>query len=62
MNRRIRLTVFLLMMTSVCNGSKLSGSVVSDNQKMITSRYMGYVRNMAVAEGDIVQRPATCMR
>ena len=34
----------------------LSGSVVSDNQKMITSRYMGYVKNMAVAEGDIVKK------
>lgn len=34
----------------------LSGSVVSDNQKMITSRYMGYVKNMAVSEGDIVKK------
>ena len=34
----------------------LSGSVVSDNQKMITSRYMGYVKNMAVADGDIVKK------
>lgn len=34
----------------------LSGSVVSDNQKMLTSRYMGYVKNMAVSEGDIVQK------
>ena len=34
----------------------LSGSVVSDNQKMITSRYMGYVKQMAVAEGDIVKK------
>lgn len=34
----------------------LSGSVVSDNQKMITSRYMGYVRKMGVSEGDIVRK------
>jgi len=34
---------------------ELSGSVVSDNQKMMTSRYMGYVKNMAVSEGDIVK-------
>ena len=34
----------------------LSGSVVSDNQKMITSRYMGYVNNMAVSDGDIVKK------
>ncbi len=34
----------------------LSGSVMSDNQKMITSRYMGYVKKMAVSEGDIVKK------
>jgi len=34
----------------------LSGSVISDNQKMMTSRYMGYVKNMAVSEGDIVKK------
>ena len=34
----------------------LSGSVVSDNQKMMTSRYMGYVKNMVVSEGDIVKK------
>lgn len=34
----------------------LSGSVVSSNQKMITSRYMGYVKRMAVSEGDIVKK------
>ena len=35
---------------------ELSGSVVSDNQKMLTSRYMGYVKKMAVSEGDIVKK------
>ncbi len=34
----------------------LTGSVVSDNQKMMTSRYMGYVKKMAVSEGDIVKK------
>ena len=34
----------------------LSGSVISDNQKMLTSRYMGYVKKMAVSEGDIVKK------
>jgi len=34
----------------------LTGSVISDNQKMMTSRYMGYVKNMAVGEGDIVKK------
>jgi RND family efflux transporter MFP subunit len=35
---------------------ELSGSVVSDNQKMITSRFMGFVKNMKVSEGDIVKK------
>jgi RND family efflux transporter MFP subunit len=35
---------------------ELSGSVISDNQKMITSRYMGIVKKMLVAEGDIVKK------
>lgn len=35
---------------------ELSGSVVSDNQKMMTSRYMGFVKNMLVSEGDIVEK------
>ena len=35
---------------------ELSGSVVSDNKKMITSRYMGFIKNMKVAEGDIVKK------
>ncbi len=34
----------------------LTGSVISDNQKMLTSRYMGYIKNMAVSEGDIVKK------
>jgi len=34
----------------------LTGSVVSNNQKMMTSRFMGYIKNMAVNEGDIVKK------
>ena len=34
----------------------LSGSVISDNQKMITSRFMGFVTNVSVSEGDFVKR------
>lgn len=33
----------------------LSGSVISDNQKMITSRFMGFVTNVNVSEGDYVK-------
>lgn len=36
----------------------LAGSVISDNQKMITSRYMGFVKDVHVSEGDIVKKGA----
>lgn len=60
---KIMKIVPVFLITLLCMGTlaeaieiDLSGSVVSDNQKMITSRYMGYVRNMAVSEGDIVKK------
>lgn len=57
MNKLIKLIAFLFGMTSLYAAEiNLSGSVVSDNQKMLTSRYMGYVKNMAVSEGDIVKK------
>ena len=34
----------------------LSGSVISDNQKMITSRFMGFVTQVNVSDGDYVKR------
>ena len=52
-----RLMMVSLLVTSInALEINLSGSVVSDNQKMLTSRYMGYVKNMAVSEGDIVKK------
>jgi len=36
----------------------LSGSVISDNQKMITSRFMGFVTKVNVSEGDFVKKDA----
>lgn len=34
----------------------LSGSVISDNQKMITSRFMGFVTHVNASEGDYVKK------
>jgi RND family efflux transporter MFP subunit len=34
----------------------LSGSIISDNQKMITSRFMGFVTDVKVSEGDYVKK------
>jgi len=34
----------------------LSGTVISDNRKMITSRFMGFVTDVKVSEGDFVKK------
>ncbi len=34
----------------------ITGTVVSDNRKMLTSRYMGFVKEVKVAEGDRVKK------
>ncbi len=54
MKRALLLTLFAATVTA--SALELSGSVVSDNQKMITSRYMGFIKNMKVSEGDIVKK------
>ncbi len=57
MKKLINILALLAISTSVhAVEIDLSGSVVSDNQKMLTSRYMGYVKQMAVSEGDIVKK------
>jgi RND family efflux transporter MFP subunit len=50
--------LFMVISISIVSAVEinLTGSVISDNQKMMTSRYMGYVKNMAVSEGDIVKK------
>jgi len=57
MRKIISLLTMVVLATAVnAVEINLSGSVISDNQKMMTSRYMGYVKNMAVNEGDIVKK------
>jgi len=56
MKKFLTLMAAVLVTTLSAVEIDLSGSVVSDNQKMMTSRYMGYVKNMAVSEGDIVKK------
>ncbi|PTB83843.1 efflux RND transporter periplasmic adaptor subunit, partial [Sulfurovum lithotrophicum] len=57
MKNVIKLLLMSVVVTSInAVEINLSGSVISDNQKMLTSRYMGYVKNMAVSEGDIVKK------
>ena len=50
------LSILALATTVVAQTLTLSGSVISDNQKMITSRFMGFVTSVKVSEGDKVKR------
>lgn len=53
-----KITIITLMLTLGLSAGNLSltGSVISDNQKMITSRYMGFVIKVGVREGQKVKR------
>jgi RND family efflux transporter MFP subunit len=50
------LTSLALASTLSAAGLSLSGSVISDNQKMITSRNMGFVTGVNVSEGSRVSK------
>jgi RND family efflux transporter MFP subunit len=50
------LTVAALSASLAAETLTLSGSVISDNQKMITSRFMGFVTNVNVSEGENVKK------
>ena len=50
------LTILALGASLMAETLTLSGSVISDNQKMITSRFMGFVTNVNVSEGEKVKK------
>jgi len=50
------LGILLLSSTLFAGVVTVSGSVISDNQKMITSRFMGFVTQVNVSEGDRVKK------
>jgi RND family efflux transporter MFP subunit len=56
MIKKLLLISILLSAYAYATKLELSGTVVSDNRKMITSRYMGFVKNVKVAEGDRVKK------
>jgi len=61
-NRKVRgmkktlIVTFLLMMSLQAEDITVTGTVVSDGQKMIGSRYMGYIKKVFVQVGDKVKR------
>ncbi len=54
--KKTLLVTFLLISALYANNIVLTGTVVSDGQKMIGSRYMGYVKKVYVKLGDKVKR------
>ncbi len=50
------LFVLMLVVGGYASDLTLTGSVVSDNQKMMTSRYMGFVKKVFVVEGQRVKK------
>ncbi len=56
---KIILLPLLLTLTLFSGSLSITGTVVSDNQKMIGARYMGYVKNIYFNIGDSVKREDT---
>ena len=54
--KKILILLLGLTLSALAETITLSGSVISDNQKMITSRFMGFVTNVYVSEGDFVKK------
>ncbi len=52
----ITLLVLSFSASLIAEGITLSGTVISDNQKMITSRYMGFVTQVNASEGEQVRK------
>ncbi|MEA2050848.1 MAG: efflux RND transporter periplasmic adaptor subunit [Campylobacterota bacterium] len=60
MIKKITLIISLLIYTvGFSKNIVLTGTVVSDNEKIITSRFMGFVKSVNVNEGDIVKQNNT---
>ena len=55
-----KILLIATLFTSVMYGKsiELSATVISDNEKYITSRYMGFIKVVNVSEGDIVKKGA----
>ena len=52
-------TLYILIVCSFYLGAMsidMTGHIVSDNEKILTSRYMGFVSQINVSEGDVVKK------
>ena len=48
----------VVFFASILNGQilELSATVISDNEKFITSRFMGFIQSVLVSEGDKLKK------
>jgi len=53
---KVLFTLILIVDATYGIELNLAGTIISDNDKKITSRYMGIVKKMLVSEGDIVTK------
>ena len=54
--KKLLLTLLLLVSSLAAQNIELSGTVISDNEKFITSRFMGFVKELHVSEGSMVKK------
>ena len=54
--KKVLIVTFLLILSLQANDITITGTIVSDGQKMIGSRYMGYIKKVFVKVGDKVKR------
>ncbi len=54
--KKILIVTFLLIINLQADDITITGTVISDGQKMIGSRYMGYIKKVFVKVGDKVKR------
>jgi len=57
--KKILLILFMILINLDAGNFRITGTVVSDNQKMIGARYMGYVKRIYFGIGDKVRREDT---
>ncbi len=50
------ISIYILYISNLFAGLTLSGTVVSDNEKVIMSRFMGFVTGVYANEGDVVKK------
>lgn len=53
-----KLTLSILLLSTICYAKtiELSATVISDNEKYLTSRFMGFIKRVNVSEGDIIKK------